>query len=113
MKKAEQCVSSGLFKDVELTEGRGEINKPHFYQSVVSSLTKCLPESDLVQRLKALDKRYWPREQEAVTLYKKNKKYGKLQGTPQDKTLERLCIASHTYLSTSPAVNDTISQPVA
>ncbi|KAJ4939099.1 hypothetical protein JOQ06_028560, partial [Pogonophryne albipinna] len=59
-KKAEQGVSSGFFKDVELTEGRGEINKPRFYESVVATLTKRLPESSLVQTLKALDKRFWP-----------------------------------------------------
>ncbi|KAK1879466.1 E3 SUMO-protein ligase KIAA1586 [Dissostichus eleginoides] len=68
-KKAEQGVSSGFFKDVELTEGRGKINKPRFYESVVATLTKRLPESSLVQTLKALDKRFWPGEQEDLTLY--------------------------------------------
>ncbi|KAF3833307.1 hypothetical protein F7725_026972 [Dissostichus mawsoni] len=63
MKKAEQGVSSGFFKDVELTEGRGEINKPRFYESVVATLTKRSPESSLVQTLNALDKRFWPGEQ--------------------------------------------------
>ncbi|KAJ4932221.1 hypothetical protein JOQ06_010646 [Pogonophryne albipinna] len=43
-KKAEQGVSSGFFKDVELTEGRGKINKPCFYESVVATLTKRLPD---------------------------------------------------------------------
>ncbi|KAJ4918589.1 hypothetical protein JOQ06_022114 [Pogonophryne albipinna] len=68
-KKAEQGVSSGFFKDVELTEGRGKINKPRFYESVVATLTKRLPESSLVQMLKALDKRFWPGEQEDLTLF--------------------------------------------
>ncbi|KAF3836812.1 hypothetical protein F7725_004276, partial [Dissostichus mawsoni] len=135
-KKAEQGVSSGFFKDVELTEGRGKINKPRFYESVVATLTKRLPESSLVQTLKALDKCFWPGEQEDLTLYGEQevhrlaKSLGepageavgqfrdwKLQGTPPGKTLERLCIASRTYLPTSAecergfsAVNNTDNQ---
>ncbi|KAK1888552.1 E3 SUMO-protein ligase KIAA1586 [Dissostichus eleginoides] len=110
-KKAEQGVSSGFFKDR-------------------------LPESSLVQTLKALDKRFWPGEQEDLTLYGEQevhrlaKSLGepageavgqfrdwKLQGTPPGKTLERLCIASRTYLPTSAecergfsAVNNTDNQ---
>ncbi|KAK5888612.1 hypothetical protein CesoFtcFv8_014688 [Champsocephalus esox] len=135
-KKAEQGVSSGFFKDVELTEGRGKINKPRFYESVVATLTKRLPESSLVEALKALDKRFWPGEQEDLTLFGEQevhrlaKSLGepageaveqfrdwKLQGTPPGKTLEWLCIASRTYLPTSAecergfsAVNNTDNQ---
>ncbi|KAJ4939484.1 hypothetical protein JOQ06_028932 [Pogonophryne albipinna] len=48
-KKAEQGVSSGFFKDVELTEGRGKINKPRFYESVVATLTKRLPDCETAE----------------------------------------------------------------
>ena len=134
-KKTEQSVSSGLFKGVELNEGRAKINRPCFYESVISSLTKRLPDSNLVLTLKALDKRFWPGEQDLILhgepeVHSLAKDLGeptreaveqfrdwKLQGTAPGKTLERLLIASRTYLPTSAeceqgfsAVNNTDNQ---
>lgn len=120
LKKAEQCISSGCFKDVELTEGIGKLNKHCFYESVVASLAKRLPKSKRVQKLKALDKHFWPGERDALTLYGEEEvcslakslceptreavdqfRYLNLQGAPQGKTLERLHTASCTFLPTS------------
>ncbi|XP_056091376.1 E3 SUMO-protein ligase KIAA1586-like [Rhinichthys klamathensis goyatoka] len=135
-KKAEKSVSSGLFKGVELNEGRAKINRSRFHESVIASLTKRLPESNLVLMLKALDKRFWPGEQEDLILHGEPEVHSlakalgeptreaveqfrdwKLQGTAPGKTLERLCIASRTYLPTSAecergfsAVNNTSNQ---
>lgn len=119
-KKAEQTVSSGRFKDVELSEGRAKINRSQLYESVIVSLAKRLPESNLVLKLKALDKRFWPTAQEDLVLHGKPEVHSlakalgeptreaveqfrdwKLQGTAPGKTLERICIASRTYLPTS------------
>ncbi|XP_060788818.1 E3 SUMO-protein ligase KIAA1586-like [Neoarius graeffei] len=119
-KKAELSVSSGLFKGVELNEGRAKINRPCFYESVIASLVKRLPESNLVLTLKALDKRFWPGEQEDLILHGEPEVQGlakalgeptrdaveqfrdwKLHGIAPGKTLERLLIASRTYLPTS------------
>ncbi len=115
-------ISSGHFKDVELTEGRGKTSKPRFYESVIARLTKRLRESNLVQKLKAFDKCFWPGEQGALTLYGKQKvcslakslgepvrktveqfRDWKLQATSRGKTLERL------YTGFS-AINDTAIQ---
>ena len=86
--------------------------------------------------LKALDKRFWPAAQEDLILHGEPEVHSfakalgeptretveqfrdwKLQGTAPGKTLERLCIASRTYLPTSAeceqgfsAVNNTANQ---
>ncbi|KAL2095659.1 hypothetical protein ACEWY4_007807 [Coilia grayii] len=134
--KAEQRASIGLFKDVELSEGREKINRRQFYQSVIDGLKMRMPESDLVQMLKPLDKHFWPKDRNALILYgehevrKLAKTLGesvseavdgfrdwKLQDVVPTKTLGRLCTASRTYLPTSSecergfsAVNNTDSK---
>lgn len=74
----------------------------------------------MVLKLKALDKRFWPTAQEDLVLHGKPEVHSlakalgeptrdaveqfrdwKLQGTAPGKTLERICIASRTYLPTS------------
>ena len=47
-----------FLKGIELNEGKAKINRSWFYHSVIESLTKRLPESDLVLMLKALDKHF-------------------------------------------------------
>ncbi|KAF3854360.1 hypothetical protein F7725_022415 [Dissostichus mawsoni] len=58
-----------MFKDVELSESRPKINRLQFYQSIIDSLKKRLPEPDLVRMLKPLDKRFWPEQRSALILY--------------------------------------------
>ncbi|XP_048037434.1 E3 SUMO-protein ligase KIAA1586-like [Megalobrama amblycephala] len=110
--KAEQRISTGLFKDVELSESRPKINRLH--------LKKRLPEPDLVQMLKPLDKRFWPQQHSARILYGETevralaKTLGepareaveefrdfKLQNRAPGKTLVKLQTASLTYLPSS------------
>ncbi len=67
--KAEQHRSAGLFKDVELSESRAKIDRLQFNQPIIDSLKKRLPEPDLVQMLKPLDKRLWPQQRSALILY--------------------------------------------
>lgn len=67
--KAKQRISTGLFKDVELSESRPKINRLQFNQSIINSLKKRLPEPDLVQMLKPLNKRFWPQQHSARILY--------------------------------------------
>ncbi|CAL8294328.1 unnamed protein product [Gadus morhua 'NCC'] len=92
-----------------------------------------MPESDLVHMLKPLDKRFWPQDRNALILYGEKeiralaKTLGesaseavqefrdwKLQDDAPGETLQKLSIASRTYLPTSSecergfsAVNDT------
>lgn len=115
--KAEQCTSWGLFKDVQVVEGKGKINCHQFYQSVIDGLKRWMLESDFIQMLKPLEKHFWPQDRNALILYEENeirtlaKKLGesaieavdefrnsKLQNKPPGKTLEKLCTASRTYL---------------
>lgn len=90
MKKAKQCLSVGLFKGVELTEGRGEINATHLYDLVVAGLKKRLPESNLVQKFKPLDKHFWPGKEE-LTLYGEEEVHSlaKLLGEAAGEALEQ------------------------
>ena len=67
--KAEQRASVGLFKDVEVSEGREKINRRQFYQSVIDGLRMRMPESDLVQMLKPLEKHFWPKDRNELILY--------------------------------------------
>ncbi|RXN03547.1 E3 SUMO-protein ligase KIAA1586-like [Labeo rohita] len=118
--KAEQRISTGLFKDVELSESRPKINRLQFNQSIINSLKKRLPEPDLVQMLKPLDKRFWPQQHSARILYGETevralaKTLGepareaveefrdfKLQNRAPGKTLVKLQTASLTYLPSS------------
>ncbi|KAI2644992.1 E3 SUMO-protein ligase KIAA1586 [Labeo rohita] len=118
--KAEQRISTGLFKDVELSESRPKINHLQFNQSIINSLKKRLPEPDLVQMLKPLDKRFWPQQHSARILYGETevralaKTLGepareaveefrdfKLQNRAPGKTLVKLQTASLTYLPSS------------
>ncbi|XP_062376891.1 E3 SUMO-protein ligase KIAA1586-like [Sardina pilchardus] len=135
--KAEERITEGLFKGLELIESSGKIKRGQFYQSVIDNLKKRMPESDLVSMLKPLDKRFWPKDRNALVLYGEKeiralaKTLGesaseavqelrdwKLQdGVAPGKTLEKLSIASRTYLPTSSecergfsAVNDTDSK---
>lgn len=135
--KAEQRISTGLFKGVKLTgERTGKINRLQFYQAVSDNLTKRLPDNELVQLLKPLDKRYWPEQREELILFGESQVHDlakligepsreavsefrdwKLQGTQAGKTLSKILIASQTYLPTSAecergfsAVNDTDSK---
>ena len=55
--KAEQRTSLGLFKDVQLVECRGEINRHQFYQSVIDGLKRRMPESD----------HFWPQDRNAFS----------------------------------------------
>uniref|UniRef100_A0A8C6WVY2 HAT C-terminal dimerisation domain-containing protein n=1 Tax=Neogobius melanostomus TaxID=47308 RepID=A0A8C6WVY2_9GOBI len=119
-RKAEQRISTGLFKDVELSESRPKINRLQFNQSIINSLKKRLPEPDLVQMLKPLDKRFWPQQHSARILYGETevralaKTLGepareaveefrdfKLQNRAPGKMLVKLQTASLTYLPTS------------
>ncbi|KAK1887894.1 E3 SUMO-protein ligase KIAA1586 [Dissostichus eleginoides] len=67
--KVEEGIATGMFKDVELSESRPKINRLQFYQSIIDSLKKRLPEPDLVRMLKPLDKRFWPEQRSALILY--------------------------------------------
>ncbi|KAI9541126.1 hypothetical protein NQZ68_033586 [Dissostichus eleginoides] len=58
--KVKEGIATGMFKDVELSESRPKINRLQFYQSIIDSLKKRLPEPDLVRMLKPLDKRFCP-----------------------------------------------------
>ncbi|KAK5892621.1 hypothetical protein CesoFtcFv8_012982 [Champsocephalus esox] len=136
--KAEERITQGLFKGLELVESSGQIKRGQFYQSVIDNLTKRMPESDLVHMLKPLNKRFWPQDRNALVLYgeKEIRALAKALGESaseavqefrdwklQDaapapgKTLEKLSIASRTYLPTPSecergfsAVNDTDSK---
>ncbi len=134
--KAEQRTSLGLFKDVQLVEGTGKINRNQLYQSVIDNLTRRMPESDLLQMLKPLDKRFWPQDRNALILYGENEvralakmlgeparevveefRNWKLQDRAPGRKLEKICTASRTYLPSSAecergfsAVNDTDSK---
>ena len=118
--KAEQGRSTGLFKNVELSESRPKINRLQFNQSIINSLKKRLPEPDLVQMLKPLDQRFWPKQRSALILYGETqvrafaKTLGesareaveefrdfKLQNRAPGKTLKKLQTASMTFLPTS------------
>ena len=116
--KAEQSRSTGLFKGVELSESRPKINRLQFYQSIINSLKKRLPEPDLVQMLKPLDKRFWPQQHSSCLLYGETEvehwqkhwenrsaveelRDFKLQNRVPGKMLEKLQSASLTYLSAS------------
>jgi len=128
-------VSLGLFKTVQLVAGTGKINRNQLYQSVIDNLTWRMPESDLIQMLKPMNKRFWPRERNALILYGENevralaKMLGeparevfeefrdwKLQDRAPGRNLEKICTASRTCLPTSAecergfsTVNDTNS----
>ncbi|KAJ4943641.1 hypothetical protein JOQ06_006139 [Pogonophryne albipinna] len=45
--KAEERITQGLFKGLELVESSGKIKRGQFYQSVIDNLKKRMPESDL------------------------------------------------------------------
>ncbi|KAF3834440.1 hypothetical protein F7725_025644 [Dissostichus mawsoni] len=136
--KAEERITQGLFKGLELVESSGKIKRGQFYQSVIDNLKKRMPESDLVNMLKPLNKRFWPQDRNALILYGEKEiralakaldesaseavqelRDWKLQDAAPGpgKTLETLSIASRTYLPTSSecergfsAVNDTDSK---
>ncbi|XP_063730111.1 E3 SUMO-protein ligase KIAA1586-like [Eleginops maclovinus] len=136
--KAEDRITQRLFKGVELVECSGKIKRGQFYQSVIDNLKKRMPESDLVNMLKPLNKRFWPQDRNALIMYGEKeiralaKELGesaseavqelrdwKLQDAAPapGKTLEKLSIASRTYLPTSSecergfsAMNDTDSK---
>ncbi|KAK5885929.1 hypothetical protein CesoFtcFv8_017017 [Champsocephalus esox] len=131
--KAEERITQGLFKGVELVESSGKIKRGQFYQSVIDNLKKRMPESDLVNMLKPL-KRFWPQDRNALILYGEKEiralakalcesaseavqelRDWKLQDPAPGKTLEKL--SGRTYLPTSSecergfsAVNDTDSK---
>ncbi|KAK1900894.1 E3 SUMO-protein ligase KIAA1586 [Dissostichus eleginoides] len=69
--KAEERITQGLFKGLELVESSGKIKRGQFYQSVIDNLKKRMPESDLVNMLKPLNKRFWPQDRNALILYGK------------------------------------------
>ncbi|KAK1898057.1 E3 SUMO-protein ligase KIAA1586 [Dissostichus eleginoides] len=118
--KVEEGIATGMFKDVELSESRPKINRLQFYQSIIDSLKKRLPEPDLVRMLKPLDKRFWPEQRSALILYGENevralaKVLGepareaieefrdyKLENKSPGKALQKLQTASKTFLPTS------------
>ncbi|KAK0142237.1 hypothetical protein N1851_020068 [Merluccius polli] len=67
--KAEERITQGLFKGLELIESSGKIKRGQFDQSVIDNLKKRMPESDLVNMLKPLNKRFWPQDRNALILY--------------------------------------------
>ena len=118
--KVEEGIATGMFKDVELSESRPKINRLQFYQSIIDSLKKRLPEPDLVRMLKPLDKCFWPEQRSALILYGENevralaKVLGepareaieefrdyKLENKSPGKALQKLQTASKTFLPTS------------
>ncbi|KAK1895894.1 E3 SUMO-protein ligase KIAA1586, partial [Dissostichus eleginoides] len=118
--KVKEGIATGMFKDVELSESRPKINRLQFYQSIIDSLKKRLPEPDLVRMLKPLDKRFWPEKRSALILYGENevRALAKVLGEPAQeaieefrdyklenkspgKALQKLQTASKTFLPTS------------
>jgi len=88
--KVEEGIATGMFKDVELSESRPKINRLQFYQSIIDSLKKRLPEPDLVRMLKPLDKRFWPEQRSALILYGENEvpALAKVLGEPAREAIE-------------------------
>lgn len=82
---------NSLFKDVQLVEGTGKINLNQLYQSVIDNLTRRRPESDLLQMLKPLDKRFWPQDRNALILYGENevRALAKMLGEPAREVVEK------------------------
>ncbi|XP_073693982.1 E3 SUMO-protein ligase KIAA1586-like [Garra rufa] len=133
-RKAEQSISSGQFKGVNITvEKEGKINRPQFIQAVIDNLKRRLPSDDFVELLKPLEMSNWPKQREQLVLFgepevhKLAKLLGEsprqaidefrdfqLQGTLKGETLKKLVTASKTHLATSAecergfsALNDT------
>lgn len=126
-------MSVGQFKGVSLVgDYVGKIDRHQFFQAVVDNLTARMPTDDLVQLLQPLNKSTWPQNQEDLILHGEAEVHllAKLlgercreavqdfrdfkDGRKEGDTLERLIIASKTYMATSAecergfsALNDT------
>lgn len=95
----------GLFRGVELTEGREKINVTRFYDLVVVGLKKRLPESNLVQKFKPLDKHFWLGKEE-LTLYGEEEvcSLARLLGQPAGEALARGKILERSKLKSKKCV---------
>ncbi|XP_063053987.1 uncharacterized protein LOC134448159 [Engraulis encrasicolus] len=118
--KVKDGIAAGKLKNVVLRESLPKINRGQFYQSIIDSLAKRLPDSELMTMLKPLDAHFWPTERSDLVLFgdrevgKFAKLIGepvteaisdyrdwKLQGRSDGHTLKRLLVASKTVLPTS------------
>ncbi|KAI9516433.1 hypothetical protein NQZ68_015934 [Dissostichus eleginoides] len=77
----------------ELVESSGKIKRGQFYQSVIDNLKKRMPESDLVNMLKPLNKRFWPQDHNALILYgeKEIRALAKALGESASEAVQELC----------------------
>lgn len=116
---AKERIATATFHGVQLVDGKEKINRLQFHQSVVDNLVKRLPDSDLVQLLKPLDKSCWPADRGELVLFGEREvhKLAKLLGEPSREaveeyrdwklqgteggTLRRLVIAGKTFLPSS------------
>ncbi|KAL2096749.1 hypothetical protein ACEWY4_005956 [Coilia grayii] len=118
--KIQAGITTGQLKNVVLRETQPKINRGQFYQSIIDSLQKRLPDSELVAMLKPLDVHFWPTDRSDLVLFGDGQvgrfakligesatqaigeyRDWKLQGSAHGQTLKRLLIASKTVLPTS------------